>query len=319
MHAHGKWGLLVSPQSALANVSVIIPVYGQRDVLAAHIQQHRLLYEKSGQTIWVATPSSDQAQQLAQQAAIRHGGKYLEIGPGLYRAWNTGISCANQDWIYLNTVGDFCDPEALRKLLEMAAVAGAEVAFTPPQGSRTDPCFRHWPLIQHAAMLEAHEGKIIPSSAMVRLQIQAGDCNLLGSLAGAIFSSRCLSRSPFRTDFKSFGDTAWTYEYCTRVAFLYSSNPVASFLFHDSFRPAIHPRDTHRLLELLAGQLPPHRQLEAKKQIRRYILFRRILNRIRGAHPRSSWLVSPAAWWLRWQRIRAFATMSRFLEQGFTA
>jgi len=309
----------VSPQPDLARVSVIIPVYGQRDILEAHIQQHEPLYKKSGQTIWVATPSSDQAQQLAQQAANRLGGKYLEIGPGLYRAWNTAISHANQDWIYLNTVGDFCDPEALRKLLEMAAVAGAEVAFTPPRGSRTDPGFRNWPLVQHAAMLDAHEGKIIPKSAMVRLQIQAGDCNLLGSLAGALFSSRCLNRSPFRTDFKSFGDTAWTYEYCARVSFLYSSISVASFLFHDSLRPAIHPRDTHRLLNLLAGQLPPHRQPEAKKQIRRYILFRRILNRIRGARPNSSWLVSPAAWLLRWRRIRAFATMSCFLEQSFPA
>lgn len=302
-----------SKGDSLQSLSVVVPVYGQREALMNHIQHHRALYEGCGETIWVATPTTDCAHQLARQSAERFGGAYVELGPGLYEAWNSGISRATKKWVYLNTTGDFVDLQRLQTLLSMASLAMADVAFTPPDQKKSVGDLRQWPILKHASSLRPWNQAIVPSRLMIRLQLLAGDSNLLGSLAGGLFSVALLQKFPFPTDFKSFGDTAWTFAHCGTARFFYSSTPIASFLSHDASRTAIHPRDTGRLLRLLASTAPNRVQTAILGSIHRYLLCRRTLNWARGPRPGKKWLFSAKAWGLRLRRQKAFADMSKLI------
>lgn len=301
---------------SLKSLSVVVPVYGQSEVLKAHIAHHHALYEQCGETIWVATPSPDDAHQLARKSAQRFGGAYVELGPGLYEAWNSGISRATKKWVYLNTTGDFVDLQRLQKLLSMASLAQADVAFSPPELRKLYQNLHQWPILKYASSLRSWNQAIVPSRLMIQLQLLAGDSNLLGSLAGGLFSAALLQASPFPTEFKSFGDTAWTFAHCASVRFFYSSTPIASFLPHDAARPAIHPRDTGRLLRLLASAAPKPIQTAILDSIHRYLLCRRALNRARGTRPGMEWLFSAKAWGLRLRRQKAFAEMSELFLIG---
>jgi hypothetical protein len=298
-------------KNLLRSLSVIIPVFGQRPVLESHILHHEDLYRICGETIWVVTPSSDGAHQVAQEAAERLGGTYLQLEPGLYQAWNSGIHQAKQDWIYFNTVGDFCEAINLTELLEKAVESRADVAFSPPRNAAQDPQLRQWPIVTHASTLDQGDGQIIPPATMTRLQLLAGESNFLGSMAGAVFSAAYLKKFPFRSNFKSFGDTAWVYEHCLSASFLYAKNPVATFLSHESARQGIHSRDTGRLLHLLLSRYPSQAQSAIRESVYRYLLLRRLLNRVRGARPGKGWFFFPAAAGLRIRRQRAFARMVR--------
>jgi len=297
----------------LRDLTVIVPVFGQREVLESHIHNHRFLHENCGETLWVATPSADGAHHLARKTARQLGGEYLETPPGLYQAWNLALGKAGKDWIYFNTVGDVCQPLLLNKLIGAAISAGVDVAFSPPERSprTTAGDLRVWPIFRYARILGSFESRPVPRRMMARLQLLAGDSNLLGSLAGAVFARKYLQRNPFPACFKSFGDTAWSYQNCFTANFLYSSRPVASFLSHDSARPANHPRDTARLLLLLAERLPAPSDALLREKIRHYLIHRRLLNRLRGSRPGKSWIFSPASWIVRFQREKSFFDMTR--------
>lgn len=302
---------VVFGQDPLQDLTVIIPVYGNRKMLITHVQRHASLYTRSGQTVWVATPSPDNAHHVAEEASRRFGGEYHELGPGLYEAWNKGISQTRKAWIYFNTIGDLCDLDSLQNLLKETISTGAEVAFTPPRQGTQDVGLKQWPIFRLAGTLTRWDARIIPRHTMIRLQLLAGDSNLLGSLAGAVFAAHRLRQFPFRNNYKSFGDTAWTYENCASAKFMFSKNSVASFLSHDSLRPSIHPKDTRHLLLLLAKQMADPAKPELHRRITRYLVYRRRLNQLRGIRPKWAWWGSPSAWMIRFLRGRAFSAMTR--------
>ena len=302
----------------LKNLTVVVPVFGEAEVFRRHAQAHQDLWNLAAQVIWVATPSTDGAHQLARELAAKGSGQYLETSPGLYAAWNLGASQARQPWIYFNTVGDHCDPHALREALLLAGETGADLVFSPP---RLDPAnlksLQGWPIFREARALRQWAGRPILSSWLADFQVRHHDSCVLGSMAGTVFRSAFLQSRPFPENFRSFGDTAWVYAHGVTMKAVFFPKPVAGFRVHDSNRGSPDPRDLGRLLRLLEQSVTPGNQITAKSR-RAYMARRRLLDLRRGPRPRSFWFLSPATLGLRLRRDLAFRRLRRLFRKGIS-
>lgn len=277
----------------LKDLAVVVPVFGEAEVFRRHAQEHQDLWNVAAQVIWVATPSADGAHKLAQELAAAGSGQYLECPPGLYAAWNLGVSQARRPWIYFNTVGDICDPQALREALILAEGAGADLLFSPPKLHPSNlKHLRGWPIFREARSLHRRASRPLLSSWLADFQIRHHDSCVLGSLAGALFRTTFLQSRPFPENFRSAGDTAWMYANVAHLKAVYFPKPVAGFRVHDSQRGYPNPGDLGRLQRLLELAVCPHDRLVARQR-RRYLACRRMLDTGRGRRPRRFWFLSP--------------------------
>ena len=299
----------------LQSLTVVVPVYGEAEVLQKHAQAHQNLWNAAAQVIWVATPSIDRAHELARKLAAGGSGQYLETPPGLYAAWNLAVAQAKKPWIYFNTVGDLCDPQALREALVLAEDAGADLLFSPPKLTPANlKLLRRWPIFREARSLNRRAGRPIAPAWLADFQVRHHDACILGSLAGAVFRASFLQPRPFPEDFRSAGDTAWVYAHAVKMKAVFFPKPVAGFRVHESNRGAPNPRDLGRLLQLLEQTVTPGNRVAAQRR-RSYLARRRLLNLRRGGRPRRFWFLSLRTLGLRCQRDLAFWRLRRFFRE----
>ena len=304
-----------APTDPLQDLTVVVPVYGEAEVFRKHAQVQKDLWNAAAQVIWVATPSCDRAHDLARELAAGRSGQYLETSPGLYAAWNLGVSRARKTWIYFNTVGDICDPHILREALVLAGDSSADLVFSPPKLTPANlKHLRRWPIFREAGALHRKANQPIPSSWLADFQLRHHDSCVLGSLAGAVFRATFLQPRPFPENFRSAGDVAWVYTHAAKMKAVFFPKPVAGFRVHDSSRGSPDPRDLGRLLRLLEQTVCPGNRVAAQRR-RSYLARRRLLNLRRGSRPRPFWFLSPPMLGLRLRRDLAFRRMRSFFRE----
>jgi glycosyltransferase involved in cell wall biosynthesis len=299
----------------LKELTVVVPVYGEAEVFQRHAQAHQDLWNLAAQVIWVATPSNDSAHELARKLAVGESRYYFEVPPGLYAAWNLGVSQARQPWIYFNTVGDVVDLHALREGLVVAEDAAADLVFSPPKSNPANRNhLRRWPIFLEAGALRRRAGRPIDPSWLTDFQMRHHDSCVLGSLAGAVFRTAFLQPRPFPENFRSAGDVAWVYTHVAKMKAVFFPKPVAGFRVHDSSRGSPNPRDLGRLLKLLEQAVSPENRVATQKR-RAYLARRHLLDLRRGSRPRLFWFLSSSIFGLRLRRDLAFHRMRRFFRE----
>jgi len=299
----------------LQSLTIVVPVFGEAEIFRKHARVQQDLWKAAAQVLWVATPSSDRAHDLARELAAGGSGQYLETPPGLYAAWNLGISQAKQPWIYFNTVGDLCDPHALREALVLARDSAADLVFSPPKlNSANLKHLQGWPIFREARALHRKANQPIPPPWLADFQIRHHDSCVLGSLAGAVFRTAFLQPRPFPENFRSAGDTAWVYTHAANMKAVFFPKPLAGFRVHDSSRGFPDPRDLGRLLRLLEQAVCPGSRAAAQWR-RAYLARRRLLDLRRGSRPRPFWFLSPPMLGLRLRRDFSFRRMRRFFRE----
>jgi len=300
----------------LPSISVIIPVYQSAERFPEHVDCLRLLRPMVHEFIWVITESPDGSHQLAQEAARELGGQVLEVPRGLYQAWNSGISRATGDFIYISTIGDTITPEGLEALSVCIRRNEADVVFSPPVIWPTTTTnlkrSRHWPVFRFAKTLHFFAGAMIPKESAMITQLLSGASGLLGSCASCLFRTSCLQKRPFPTDHYHYGDTAWTFRHLHETVLCYYPHPVARFVIHDdSIQRTVSKAQIYALIHQLASHLP-----SSIAQVRNsYIHSSITLDKLREPHPRFGWWWIPAAWIARWIRNNSKKTLIKKIQQ----
>ena len=289
-----------------SSISVIIPVYQSAERLPEHIECLRRLLPMVHEFIWVITESPDGSHEVAREAARELGGQVLEVPRGLYQAWNSGISLASGDFIYISTIGDTITPEGLNALWHCLRKTAADVVFSPPiispaTGTNVKRS-RHWPVFTFREFLNRFAETRIPTEKAILLQILSGASGLLGSCASCLFRALILKSRPFPTDHHHYGDTAWTYQNLSEAILAFHPEAVAQFQIHDAETPRL--VDKNQIYSLI-DQLGIHLPLSLTHIVHSYTLASFHIDRIRDPHPKFGWWWMPAAWKARWIRNAA--------------
>jgi len=302
-----------------SSISVVIPVYQSAERLPEHIESLRRLLPMVHEFIWVITESPDGSHEIAQKAAQELGGQVLEVPRGLYQAWNSGITLAAGDFIYISTIGDTITPEGLNALWHCLQKTAADVVFSPPTISPATGTnlkrSRHWPVFKFAPILNQYAGGLcIPKEKAILLQILSGASGLLGSCASCLFRALFLKNRPFPADHHHYGDTAWTYQNLAEANLAFHPDPVAQFKIHNAEAPRIVDKNQiYSLIDQLGVQLP----LPLTHIIHSYTLASFHIDRIRDPHPKFGWWWMPKAWKARWKRNSAKRSLIQALHNIF--
>jgi hypothetical protein len=267
--------------------------------------------------IWVITESPDGSHQLAQEAARELGGQVLEVPRGLYQAWNSGISRATGDFIYISTIGDTITPEGLEALSVCIRKTQADVVFSPPVISPATEAnlkrSRHWPVFKFAQILNQYADNCMPKEKAFLIQILSGASGLLGSCASCLFRTSFLQGRPFSTDHHHYGDTAWTFQNLPEAILAFHPDPVARFVVHDDKADRfIDKKQIYRLTDNLGILLQP----QLRTTLMKFIQASQQIDQIRDPHPRFGWWWMPAAWRARSQRNKSRSSLIQALERS---
>jgi len=291
----------------LADITVLIPVYECADRMDEHRKLMRKLAPLIGEMLWVATRSIDGSHELARQAAKETGGQYLEVPPGLYAAWNAGITKASRRYLYISTVGEEISVEGLSSMRSLMMQWEADICFSPP---RIEPesapalrATRHWPIFRFERNLRQYRNRVVPVPLLARLQVLSGISCLLGSCASCIFRTAVFHRNPFPVDYGHYGDTVWWHQNLVSAKTIYHSNVISSFHVHDFSQRTIRRQDLEQCLEILIFDYQnrfPNSYLPVwARQLQN---SRDRLDNLRGAHPARFWWLDPRAWFWRTRR-----------------
>ena len=299
-----------------SSISVVIPVYQSAERLPEHIESLRRLRTMIDEFIWVITDSPDGSHEIAREAAEELGGQILEVPRGLFQAWNSGITLASGDFIYISTIGDTITPEGLNSLFHCIQKTAADVVFSPPVISpATESNLKqshHWPVFIYEKVLNRFGGARVPKEKAILLQILSGASGLLGSCASCLFRTSFLQVRPFPNEFHHYGDTAWTYQNLSEANLAFYPKQVARFVLHDQWAHRfVNKAQIYRLTDQLGGKLP---SLLAAT-VFEYTRASAQIDKVRDSRPRFGWWLVPNSWQARGRRNSMKRALMTALER----
>lgn len=105
-------------------ISVVMPTYNCRDLLAAHLPSMQAWAGLALEIIVVDSRSTDGTLDLIR-AELKHPRlRIIERDRGLYASWNEGIAATTGDWVYISTAGDTIAHTQLLHLCELGERLG---------------------------------------------------------------------------------------------------------------------------------------------------------------------------------------------------
>jgi len=290
-------------------ITAVVPIFECADRLAAHLTFLKGARPVVSEFVWVVTPGRDESQRLAQEAHRELGGKYLEVPPGLYDAWNAGIRAVATEFTYISTVGESASALGLDRLRTTLQTLGADVAFSPPllpTQSQARRQLLRWPIFRFQGELKEREGKILSSFLVAKIQAVAGIFSLLGSCASCLFRTAYLQNHPFPSDYYHYGDSAWVYQNYRQAKFVYLKKPWASFSVHGPSGRIVGARDVERLRFIILQDLKKIPQAgRAARALTSLLTATRYLDKNRGRRPIKMWWLNPKLLIARCRRVHA--------------
>jgi len=282
-------------------ITAVVPIFECADRLSAHLTFLKGARPVVSEFVWVVTPGRDQSQRLAQEAHRELGGKYLEVPPGLYQAWNAGIRAVTTEFTYISTVGESASAPGLDRLRATLQATGADVAFSPPvlpTQSQARRQLLRWPIFRFQRDLQEREKQILSPYLIAKIQAVAGIFSLLGSCASCLFRTAYLQNHPFPSDYNHYGDSAWVYQNFRQAKFVYLKEPLATFTVHGPLGRTVGSRDVERLRRTIPRDLKGNQNAKlAIRSLSRLCAASRYLDEKRGRCPRKFW-------WLDWKLLR---------------
>lgn len=314
----------MKPITKDGKITALIPIFECADRVPAHLTFLRTARWMFTDLIWVVTPGRDNSHLLAQEAHREFGGKYLEVPPGLYEAWNAGIQKVTSEFTYISTVGETASASGLDRLRSTLQTTGADVAFSPPflpKESRARRQLLRWPIFKFQGELQDREGEILSPFFVAKIQAFAGIFSLLGSCASCLFRTTYLQAHPFPLGYFHYGDSAWVYQNYQKAKFVYLREPLASFSVHGPSGRSVGPRDVESLRRIILRDLkknPENRS--AFRALSRLAACARYLDAKRGRRPRRFWWLNLKHLMVRLERHiaehRWIVAMKRALTNG---
>ena len=224
-------------KSSQLPIGVVVPTLNVRTGLPAHLDQLQTWAELVEEIIVVDSYSTDGTVELLREKLRHPRLQILQCPPGLYAAWNYGISHLCAPFAYVSTVGDTITGEGLQHLAATAEALHSDVVISRPQFLDADgrpAAEQQWPihnLLEWGAIKEPALVEPWRVFLLATLDIPEG---ILGSSASNLYRTDVLKRLPFPTDYGHAGDTAWGVLHAFHVSLAVTPKVVSRFVLHPS-------------------------------------------------------------------------------------
>lgn len=187
--------------------------------------------------IIVVDSSSDGSLEFLQTQLINTNVEYHSVPPGLYQAWNFGVSKARAQYCYFSTVGDSITADGLQHLYGIASNESLDAVLSPPEMLDIEgkPSAMRWPIHDFVATL-CDENFLPSREETVRWLTAFLPFTILGSSASNLYRTEFLKANPFPIEFSHNGDAALGLQISPFVKMAVTKKICSRFVTHGQGR-----------------------------------------------------------------------------------
>lgn len=163
--------------------------------------------------------------------------EFHSVPPGLYQAWNYGVSKVRAEYCYFSTVGDSITVDGLQHLFGIASKERLDAVLSPPEmvDAGGAPVETVWPI--HAFARQLHqETWILDRVETVQWLTAFLPYTILGSSASNLYRTELLKTHPFPTAFGHNGDAAFGVQVAPFVKMALTKKACSRFVTHGQGR-----------------------------------------------------------------------------------
>lgn len=199
--------LLDSPVKPLP-ITAILPCRDNRVELESHVTS-MLEWTPNVAQVVVVDSSTDGSMEFLRDKLAAPNVEFHMVPPGLYQAWNFGVSRATEEFCYFSTVGDSISRGGLQYLCQVASKNSLDLVISPPKmiGINKESADVRWPIHTFADTLDV-ELRIPDRGEIIRWLTAFLPFTVLGSSASNLYSTNLLRKYPFPFEFGHGGDAA---------------------------------------------------------------------------------------------------------------
>ena len=188
------------------------------------------------QVVVVDSSTDGSLDFLRKRLAAPHV-EFYSVPPGLYQAWNFGVSTARAEYCYFSTVGDSITADGLQHLFGIASKESLDAVLSPPEMLDIEgkPSAMRWPIHDFVATLR--EENFFPSrEETVRWLTAFLPYTILGSSASNLYRTEFLKANPFPIEFSHNGDAALGVQISPFVKMAVAKKICSRFVTHGQGR-----------------------------------------------------------------------------------
>jgi hypothetical protein len=163
--------------------------------------------------------------------------EFHSVPPGLYQAWNFGVSKARAEYCYFSTVGDSITADGLQHLFGIASKESLDAVLSPPEMLDIDgkPSTMRWPIHDFVATL-CDEIFFPGREETVRWLTALLPFTILGSSASNLYRTDFLKAHHFPTECGHGGDAALGVQVSPFVKMAVTKKICSRFITHGQGR-----------------------------------------------------------------------------------
>jgi hypothetical protein len=183
--------------------------------------------------IIVVDSSTDGSLDYLRELLTSPHVEFHSLPPGLYQAWNFGVSKARAEYCYFSTVGDSITVDGLQHLFGIASKERLDAVLSPPEMLDIEgkPSAMRWPIHDFVATL-CDENFFPGREETVRWLTAFLPYTILGSSASNLYRTEFLKANPFPTGFGHNGDAALGVKIAPFVKMAISRKVCTRFVTH---------------------------------------------------------------------------------------
>ena len=235
-------------------ITVILPCRNNRSELVGHVDAMLEWVSQVAQVV-VVDSSTDGSLDYLREHLVGSHVEFHSVPPGLYQAWNYGVSRGTAEFCYFSTVGDTISREGLEHLVEMARLHELDAVLSAPQmvDASGSPVETEWPI--HALVHRLAQDVWLPDRVETVQWLTAFlPFTILGSSASNLYRTDFLKANPFPTTHGHGCDAAFGVQVAPFVKMALTNKVCSRFVTHGQGRDisAIEQRDVAvKFMELL--------------------------------------------------------------------
>jgi hypothetical protein len=227
-------------------ITAILPCRNNRSELEEHLEGMFKWLHMVAQVV-VVDSSTDGSIQYLREGLTEPHVEFHSVPPGLYQAWNYGVSRAKSEFCYFSTVGDTISPKGLEHLAELARQHKLDAVLSAPEmvDASGAPVEIEWPIHTLARQLH-HETWLLDRVQTVEWLTAFLPYTILGSSASNLYRTELLKAHPFPTAFGHNGDAALGVQVAPFVKMALTKKTCSRFVTHGQGRDisAVEQRET---------------------------------------------------------------------------